>query len=268
MYTLPQKPQTLLEILKTSCIAIKVTFLKVLPITLFFLLLMGVNIGSVFYLKEDKMMDQLVNLITYVLQIVAYACLYYRIILLIDENKNLEWGTHIKMALTRVFPFLGISLLWLLFLLPGILLVVFQSYFATTISFPVVGILAFLYSIYIFVKFTFSVPLVSIPGYKIWDAMAESAKLVSGNFFRTAFLMIGFFVFIMAVLCAVGGIFFILRSSIEAGILEYIFVIFLPIALICSPLIMQIYAVFTVVVMNDLQVRKRSTSSKLPTVSA
>lgn len=268
MYTLPQQPQTIWEILKTSCIAIKVTFFKILPIPLFFLLLMIVAMGAAFYLKDNKITSQLVGLIFNLLQLAAYACLYYRIILLITENTNLDWESHIKIGVKRILPLLGLSILWMLFSLPGILLIVLKKYyFPSTISFPIIEILGFVYLMYIFIKFIFSVPLVSIPGHGVWSAMTESAKLVSGNFFRTAFLMIGVLIFLMAVLVAMIGLIFALNAPGEAEILKFMLFIALPIIAICSPLIMQIYAVFTVVVMNDLRIRKGSTGAGTKTTT-
>lgn len=244
MTDLPQTPQTVSQLFMIWLKVTQDTFFKVLPYTLFFLV---INLLSVYLNDHVALSNSKITMVSYlvtfqVLECFAFASMFYRIISLLLEKKDFSFEVITLVGLKRILPLIGFSLTLVLLASPGLIAFMFPQI-------PFLRLLAAAYWFFLLIKLYFAPALICIPGKGIWEAMDESALLVKEHFWRMVVLVL------MMVLIIVGLTATILLIG---GILPpEKYLLFKSIAMIVLfPVFHQIIAVYTVVILNDLRQRK------------
>ncbi len=257
MIELSKKPETILKIFELWLVTSEKTFFQILPFTLLFVFINMVKALFASFINESdpKIIHLSFYLVSGILGVFAFACMGYKVFSLLVEKKELPFKAIISSGLRRIIPIILTNLLVILVLLP-IAIVFLPPLFSTgepskasailTLLSMLIYSFAILYAFYLVVKLCLVLILACIPGKGAWESIADSANLVKGNFWRVFIL---FFTSIL-IFAAIAILIPILLPAEEPRVREGFFAIFI------LPFLQQIWLVFDVVLLNDLQKRK------------
>ncbi len=269
MFELTQNPQTIGQVIKTWIEASKKTFNKVLPYTLF---MIPINLVNAFFnestiLANTKLAKFFIVFSLQIVAIFAMTCMIYKVISVLLEKKDFSFTEIAKVAEKRVFPIVGLVLIWLALLSPILIIAFIDPLFPSLTL-----LIAVPYYLFIAVKLYLSFFIICFPGKGIWEAMDESIKLVQGNFWRVALFIatIFFIIFTFLAMILIMQFWLVHISGFEtvnstgqgetiSALSHRLIAILLP---ILSAFVYQLATVFGVVVLNDLRQRKGTKTEK------
>lgn len=196
MFKLPHQTQSIFGVFKTALLAYKETFIQILP---FYLILVFFQAVSAI-LFEGVTSNLILQIIGGLIGLIFQVIVTYKIVSLLLEEKNLNFGATMKNGLKRFFTYIGVLLLLGLIMSPTALLFLpslYKKLYGQDFG-PILSVLIYIvgvvYSIIATVilmpKLYPSLFLICIPKKGIVEVLKESWHLMPGNNLRAIFYAI------------------------------------------------------------------------------